>query len=118
MPFEQQTKLRAGDRVHCICVGERSDSKRYVAGWLCTCSSSSQQTAAFLAFLLLPAETPVILLAMQEDGADVIELGIPYTDPQADGATIQRTNQVAIKAGHVDHSPMSGHGETGLANKD
>jgi tryptophan synthase len=44
-------------------------------------------------------DTPAILLAMQEGGADVIELGIPYTDPQADGATIQHTNQVAIKAG-------------------
>ena len=36
---------------------------------------------------------------MQEGGASVIELGIPYTDPQADGATIQHTNQVAIKGG-------------------
>lgn len=44
-------------------------------------------------------DTPAILLAMQEGGASVIELGIPYTDPQADGATIQHTNQVAIKGG-------------------
>ena len=29
----------------------------------------------------------------QEGGADVIELGVPFTDPQADGATIQATNQ-------------------------
>lgn len=29
----------------------------------------------------------------------MIELGVPYTDPQADGATIQHTNQVAIKGG-------------------
>jgi tryptophan synthase len=36
---------------------------------------------------------------MQEGGASVIELGVPYTDPQADGATIQHTNQVAIKGG-------------------
>jgi tryptophan synthase len=36
---------------------------------------------------------------MQEGGASIIELGIPYTDPQADGATIQHTNQVAIKNG-------------------
>jgi tryptophan synthase len=36
---------------------------------------------------------------MQEGGASIIELGIPYTDPQADGATIQHTNQVAIKGG-------------------
>ena len=38
-------------------------------------------------------------MAMQEGGAAVIELGIPYTDPQADGATIQKTNQVAIAGG-------------------
>ena len=38
-------------------------------------------------------------MAMQEGGASIIELGIPYTDPQADGATIQLTNQVAIKGG-------------------
>nr|AFA52582.1 tryptophan synthase alpha/beta chains [Vaucheria litorea] len=30
-------------------------------------------------------------------GADIIELGVPFTDPQADGATIQRTNQVALE---------------------
>jgi tryptophan synthase len=44
-------------------------------------------------------DTPSILLAMQEGGASIIELGIPYTDPQADGATIQHTNQVAIAGG-------------------
>ena len=38
-------------------------------------------------------------MAMQEGGASIIELGIPYTDPQADGATIQLTNQVAIRGG-------------------
>ena len=36
---------------------------------------------------------------MQEGGASLVELGIPYADPQADGATIQHTNQVAIKGG-------------------
>jgi tryptophan synthase len=41
---------------------------------------------------------------MQEGGASVIELGIPYTDPQADGATIQKTNQVAIAGGTSDIS--------------
>jgi len=35
-----------------------------------------------------------ILLAMQAGGADIIELGVPFSDPVADGPTIQRTNSV------------------------
>jgi tryptophan synthase len=53
----------------------------------------------YVCFSLRLSDTPDILLAMQEGGASVIELGVPYTDPQADGATIQNTNQVAIKGG-------------------
>ncbi|MEJ5221630.1 MAG: tryptophan synthase subunit alpha [Tepidiforma sp.] len=44
-------------------------------------------------------ETVPILLAMQEGGADVIELGVPFSDPMADGATIQHANQVALEQG-------------------
>jgi len=59
--------------------------------------------AAFVTFVTAgfpdKDDTPSILLAMEEGGASIIELGIPYTDPQADGTTIQQTNQVAIKAG-------------------
>jgi tryptophan synthase len=45
------------------------------------------------------AETVPILLAMQAGGADVIELGVPFSDPMADGATIQHANQVALEQG-------------------
>lgn len=59
--------------------------------------------AAFVAFITAgypkAEDTPSILLAMQEGGASIIELGIPYTDPQADGATITAANQVAIAGG-------------------
>jgi hypothetical protein len=59
--------------------------------------------AAFVTFITAgypnAKDTPALLMAMQEGGASVIELGIPYTDPQADGATIQHTNQVAIAGG-------------------
>jgi len=39
-------------------------------------------------------DTLSILLAMQAGGADIIELGVPFSDPVADGPTIQRTNSV------------------------
>lgn len=45
------------------------------------------------------AETVPILLAMQAGGADVIELGVPFSDPMADGATIQHANEVALRQG-------------------
>lgn len=35
-----------------------------------------------------------VISFLQAGGADAIELGVPFTDPQADGATIQGTNQV------------------------
>ena len=44
-----------------------------------------------------PNETVDLLLAMQQGGADILELGVPFTDPQADGATIQKANEVALK---------------------
>mmetsp|Transcript_66071 Transcript_66071/g.137695 ORF Transcript_66071/g.137695 Transcript_66071/m.137695 type:complete len:698 (-) Transcript_66071:361-2454(-) len=44
-------------------------------------------------------DTVPLLLAMQEGGADIIEVGIPFTDPMADGSTIQRANEVALANG-------------------
>ncbi len=39
------------------------------------------------------------LVAMVENGADLIELGIPFSDPLADGPTIQRASQRALAGG-------------------
>jgi tryptophan synthase alpha chain len=41
-----------------------------------------------------------LLRALPEAGADVIELGMPFTDPMADGPTIQAAALRALKAGH------------------
>ena len=46
-----------------------------------------------------PQETPDILMGMEAGGADVIELGMPFTDPIADGPTIQKANTIALKHG-------------------
>ena len=43
--------------------------------------------------------TSKILLKLQENGADLIELGIPYSDPLADGPVIQLAATRALKSG-------------------
>ncbi|CAM9706380.1 unnamed protein product, partial [Scytosiphon promiscuus] len=57
--------------------------------------------AAFIPYLTAgypkKGDTVDLLLALQEGGADVIELGVPFSDPQADGPTIQATNEIALK---------------------
>jgi tryptophan synthase alpha chain len=46
-----------------------------------------------------PEAMPAILDALVEGGADVIELGVPFTDPMADGPSIQAASRRALDAG-------------------
>ncbi|MFQ5690322.1 MAG: tryptophan synthase subunit alpha [Gemmatimonadota bacterium] len=59
--------------------------------------------AAFVPFLThgfpSPADTPRLLDRLAEAGADVIELGVPFSDPLADGPTIQRSSWRALERG-------------------
>jgi tryptophan synthase alpha chain len=43
--------------------------------------------------------TPSLVEAAARSGADAIELGIPFSDPLADGRTIQATSQLALQGG-------------------
>jgi len=44
-------------------------------------------------------DTRRVLSALQEAGADLVEIGMPYSDPVADGETIQQSNQQALENG-------------------
>ena len=46
-----------------------------------------------------PAVTVPVMHAMVEAGADLIELGVPFSDPMADGPVIQRASERALAAG-------------------
>ena len=46
-----------------------------------------------------PAATLPLMRALVEGGADIIELGVPFSDPMADGPTIQRASERALAAG-------------------
>lgn len=43
--------------------------------------------------------TEALLLALADAGADAIEIGIPFSDPTADGPTIQRSSERALRGG-------------------
>lgn len=45
------------------------------------------------------ADTPVLMHALVQGGADIIELGVPFSDPMADGPVIQRASERALSSG-------------------
>jgi tryptophan synthase alpha chain len=63
----------------------------------------SEQRAALIPYVTLGwpeiDDTERLVVALLEGGADIIEIGIPFSDPIADGPTIQRTNQRALANG-------------------
>jgi tryptophan synthase alpha chain len=46
-----------------------------------------------------PEDTIPVLEALQESGADIVEIGMPFSDPIADGPTIQESNKKALDQG-------------------
>lgn len=66
-------------------------------------ASAFHNKKAFIAFLTCGdpdlETTEKLVLAMEEAGADLIELGIPFSDPTAEGPVIQAANARALAAG-------------------
>ncbi len=66
-------------------------------------AKAAKNEAVFVSFVTagFPTkdDTVQVLLALEQGGADVIELGVPFSDPQADGPAIQESNQVALEQG-------------------
>jgi tryptophan synthase alpha chain len=62
-----------------------------------------EQRKAFIAYLTAgdprPERTAELVLALERGGADLIELGVPFSDPIADGPVIQRASDRALRAG-------------------
>lgn len=66
-------------------------------------SLHAQHRAALMPYFTLGYPTPEaslsVIEALANSGADLIELGVPFSDPLADGPTIQRSTQIALAQG-------------------
>jgi tryptophan synthase alpha chain len=62
-----------------------------------------ERRKAFIAYITAgdprPAQTASLVLALERGGADLIELGVPFSDPIADGPVIQRASERSLRAG-------------------
>ena len=65
--------------------------------------AKAEGRVAFIAYLMAgypePDATVAIAKALADGGADAIEIGLPFSDPLADGATIQRASMKALEGG-------------------
>lgn len=65
--------------------------------------SRRTKKAALLAFITAgfprAGSTPRMLHSMAAGGADILEIGVPFSDPMADGPAIQRSSEIALQNG-------------------
>jgi tryptophan synthase alpha chain len=65
--------------------------------------AATERRLAFVPFLTSgfpdPAESDRLLAALCEEGCDLLELGVPFSDPLADGPVIQESTRLALEKG-------------------
>jgi len=69
---------------------------------------ANEKRKAFIAYLTAgdpnPEATAPLVHALERGGADLIELGVPFSDPIADGPVVQRASERALQAGTTSFS--------------
>lgn len=77
------------------------ESSQRIARRFAECKSAGRP--ALVAYLTAgdpaPERTPELVMALERGGADILELGVPFSDPIADGPVIQDASDHALKAG-------------------
>ncbi len=73
-------------------------------------NAAARERAAFIPYVTGGFPDPdtclALMQALAESGADLIEVGLPFSDPLADGPTIQATSQRALEAGATPRSVL------------
>ena len=81
-----------------VAAGDRGGASRGPGGaGRATCRPASRRSTGSIR----------LMQAMADEGCDVIEVGLPYSDPVMDGPTIQAAAELALVAGHADHRRAS-----------
>src|SRR3954465_9199147 len=61
--------------------------------------STADSRKILVVYLVCEPQTPELAAPAVEGGADVVELGIPFSDPLAEGPVIQRASERALSRG-------------------
>jgi tryptophan synthase alpha chain len=74
-------------------------------------ASRSSGKSAFIPFVMAGDPdmdtSEKIIIALQESGADILELGVPFSDPAADGVTVQRAAERSLSKGTTLQSVLA-----------
>ena len=73
-------------KLNLVFTRERERGSRALVGFASACCPDAEQSLDFM-------------LGMVEGGVDILEIGVPFSDPMADGPTIQQASQKALKGG-------------------